>query len=389
MATSHSKAAILRLPEELLVHITEDVDITDLHVLSITCRRIRPIAQEGLVRRATLPLKNVWKLVDLLQAYSTLVISFTHLRLGPISEDAARSIVSNHNAAQRPHMIHGDYSICDTAFKESRCTSAGMKVLLTLAHGLKCVSMGTVSSHSFDLLNACILTGTDTYSTEVAMHSYEKARSDLQARLEEVNVDPDHPDAFPATSLVMSLHLSECSKLKRLVIPYRTLFKRPGDRLLSEFTPCRLVEHRYYTEPHRILPPSLESVHIIFGTVSPDVRWLDRLILNEVGFPKLREVQLLFKQNLLSAAWNLCCYPDSRLLATLRGWQASRVDLTTRFGIARFTDVAIMETKRDTPAPYIAGDIIPAVEKCLATTLDQLKDEPEMLAALGYVAGST
>jgi hypothetical protein len=137
------------------------------------------------------------------------------------------------------------------------------------------------------------------------------------------------------------------------------------------------------------LPPSLESVHIVFGTVSPDVRWLDRLILNEVGFPKLREVQLLFKQNLLSAAWNLCCYPDSRLLATLRGWQASRVDLTTRFGIARFTDVAIMETKRDTPAPYIAGDIIPAVEKCLATTLDQLKDEPEMLAALGYVAGST
>ena len=44
---SQSGIAILRLPDELLVNVAGGVDIVDLNVLSLTCRRIRPIAQEG------------------------------------------------------------------------------------------------------------------------------------------------------------------------------------------------------------------------------------------------------------------------------------------------------------------------------------------------------
>jgi hypothetical protein len=95
---SRSRIAILQLPDELLVHVAEGVAITDLHALSLTCRRTRPIAHEGLVQRATLSPEKVWKLVGMLQSHPDLVRFLTHLRLRPIPEDAADRILGTYAA---------------------------------------------------------------------------------------------------------------------------------------------------------------------------------------------------------------------------------------------------------------------------------------------------
>jgi len=87
---SQSTTAILRLPDELLVSITGGVETVDLHALSLTCRRMRPIAQEGLIKRATVEPANLWKLNAMLRIHPDLVTSFTHLRLGPMTMDVAR-----------------------------------------------------------------------------------------------------------------------------------------------------------------------------------------------------------------------------------------------------------------------------------------------------------
>jgi len=90
--------------------------------------------------------------------------------------------------------------------------------------------------------------------------------------------------------------------------------------------------------------------------------------------------------------------------AALQRWRASRVGLTTAFGTTKFREIGweepsgnlttALETRKlyaDARQPerhYTTGDLIPVIEKCLATTHDQLEKEPEMMAALGYVLRS-
>jgi hypothetical protein len=68
----------------------------------------------------------------------------------------------------------------------------------------------------------------------------------------------------------------------------------------------------------------------------------------------------------------------------LRRWQISRINLTTAFGIEKLNH----QDEGHTSEHHVTGDFVPAIEKCLATTLDQLENETQMLVALGYVARS-
>jgi hypothetical protein len=385
---SHSRIAILQLPDELLVQVAEGVDITDLHALSLTCRRIRPIAQEGLVQRATLSPEKVWKLVGMLHSHPDLVRFLTHLRLGPIPEDAADRMLETYVAAQEIRRTRKKHSLRDTSDSVMPVLE-GMAALFTLAHSLTAMSMSAISVSSSCSLNTCLLLSRKQQMPTIlsTKRSNEHVRSDLQGRLEEINVQLDYSGNQLPISLIMSLNLSECSNLKRLVMPYESLFTKPWNQSVNVILPTR---HDYRTEPYHMFPPSLESVHMLFGKFGadfPDVQWLDKLMADDVHFPELSKIHLQCEYNILSTAWRLCRWPyrARKLPAALRRWQTSRINLTTAFGIEKLHH----QDERHTTEQYITGDFVAAIDKGLATTLDQLENEPDMLAALGYVARST
>jgi hypothetical protein len=58
--------------------------------------------------------------------------------------------------------------------------------------------------------------------------------------------------------------------------------------------------------------------------------------------------------------------------------------LTTVFGDRKFADQA-----RVISPGYTIGDLVLALERCLATTYDELEKDAEMLAALCYTARSS
>ncbi|KAI4710258.1 hypothetical protein J4E89_004709 [Alternaria sp. Ai002NY15] len=323
---SQSKTAILRLPDELLVSITGGVEIVDLHALSLTCRL---------------------------------------------------------------------------------CFFESMTVLFTLAHSLKATSFNGMSGTIFDEVN-------DAYHAfvrhnkpaTISTHQpIRQARSDLQARLEEINVEVSLVREYLHNSLIMGLDPVDFSRLKRLVIPYQYLFDKLcihdrvtfGDRIRDPAT----------AELRHVLPSSLESLRtsISHENLWPGTQWLDNLIADDVNFPRLREVQLLYPYNIVSMGWHYRSIPYSNnkeIPAALQRWRASRVGLTTAFGTTKFSEIRweepsgnlTTETRKlyaDARQPerhYTTGDLIPVIEKCLATTHDQLEKEPEMMAALGYVLRS-
>ncbi|KAI4932287.1 uncharacterized protein J4E92_004187 [Alternaria infectoria] len=405
---SQPRTAILRLPDELLVSITGGVEIVDLHALSLTCRRMRPIAQEGLIKRATVEPANLWKLNAMLRIHPDLVASFTHLRLGPMTMDVARDSYEKHYTAWKISRGCYEHSTTD-AERWTVCFFESMTVLFTLAHSLKATSFNGMSGTIFDEVN-------DAYNAFVCHNKpatisthqpIRQARSDLQARLEEINVEVSLVGEYLHNSLIMGLDPVDFSSLKRLVIPYQYLF----DKLCihDRATFGHRIRDPATAELRHVLPSSLESLRtsISHENLWPGTQWLDNLIADDVNFPRLREVQLLYPYNIVSMGWHYRSIPYSNnkeFPAALKRWRASRVGLTTAFGTTKFREIGweepsgnlttALETRKlyaDAKQPerhYTTGDLIAVIEKCLATTHDQLEKEPEMMAALGYVLRS-
>ncbi|KAH6865139.1 hypothetical protein BKA58DRAFT_391457 [Alternaria rosae] len=401
---SQSRTAILQLPDELLVDIADGVAIVELHALSLACYRMRPIMQELLIKRATVAPENVWKLTGMLRAHPDLVASFTHLRLGPMTMDAARDMYHTHSVAWDTYKKCSDHGARDAA-KSIVCFFESMTALFTLAHSLKAISMSAMADTVYNEIDKALHAfGSHNKPTTISAYRLiRQARSDLQARLEEINVGASLVSDYLHNSLIMGLAPVAFSSLKRLVIPYEGLFDKICVHDWDTFG------HRSHdpatTALHQILPPSLESFHVSIShkRLWPDTQWLDRLIADDVNFPKLREVQLLYPYNIVSMGWHYRSMPFSNrkeLPAALQRWQASRVNLTTAFGTTKFREVGweppsgnlstafgtrkLYVDARQTERHYIPGDLIPVIEKCLATTHDQLENEPEMMAALGY-----
>lgn len=79
--------ALLNLPNELLLEIAQRVEQCGILALALTCREMRPIAQEVLMRTAVVSSMNIWKLADTLESRPELAKALTHLRLGAMDQD--------------------------------------------------------------------------------------------------------------------------------------------------------------------------------------------------------------------------------------------------------------------------------------------------------------
>ena len=325
----------------------------------------------------------------MLQNHPGLVAPFTHLRLGPIAWITAQDVLKSHYTTEVTAMKCKDHGTSD-AERPVMCLFEAVATLLTLAHNLKAISTSAVCVSSFDSLK-CSYSLADCHkkpATIPADRSIGQAESNLQSRLEEITVEADYANFLLPPGLIMSLSLADCSSLKRLVVPYESLFQWIQTNRGYWWQPRG---YHPEIEPSRVLPPSLESVHLGFGIgrrTFPVTQWLDRLIADDVILPKLRQVQLQYSHNVISTAWGMCVLPNhaNNYPASLQRWQASRVKLTTTFGTQKFRED---EGERQKSEQYTLGDLASAIKKCLTTTHDQLEKEPEMMAALGYVPRPT
>jgi hypothetical protein len=385
---SNPEVAILKLPDELLLEIAKDVDAIGLHGLSLTCHRMQPIAQEALIRNSTVSPMHVWKLVETLQTHPGLATALTHLRLGQITYEQALDMMEVSEA----HRVQADHSSCcdiipglylqadklarqDTQTQVDDFYSAGMVVLVALAKGLHTISTGT---SSIDIVP--IIEPLSHKDDEFTSSWYKQARSQLEARLEELNVIIDPWRYRPGLAMSAGasyppsfMDLSRFGRLKRLVIPHEKTDYVCSDQPSA---PANWID------PAGVLPHSLESI-CLTGIGDLDVAWFAKLLGGISAHPNLLKVEMQFHCNLTSTAW---CMRESRhggrkILALLRGLKTSNVFMTTTFGNARFANGRVVQSQT-----YTNGDLFPALEKCLTITYDELEKDAEMLAALGYSA---
>jgi hypothetical protein len=393
---SDPEAAILKLPDELLLDIANNVDVVGLHGLALTCRRIRPIAQEALVRNGTLTPIKIWMLIDTLQTHPELAMALSHLRLGPITKEQAISMMET-SEAHKTQAYHS--SCCDiisrlyphtdkTAHKIIHSQpddfyTAGVLVLIALAKGLIAISTSTNSIDTVPMMRTF-------FNNDNAFVScwHRQAKSQLEDRLQELNVtdpwlgrDREARTWPPATFM----NLSRFRQLKRLVVPSQYISLVQNDTTLP-------IYDGYYTQsnPCLLLPKSVELIQLTRIDAYFSVAWLSKLMGCVNIFPKLRKIEMHFDYNMMSTAWYIRASNQGgkRFLTLLQELKASNALFTTAFCDVKFADEAqlkILPTSED----HITGDLVPALEKCLATTHDDLEKDAEMLAALGYTARSS
>jgi hypothetical protein len=401
---SNPEAPILQLPDELLLDIAKDVDVTGLHGLSLTSRRMRPVAQECLFRKATLSPINVWKLVGTLQSRPGLAMALTHLRFGPITQVQRIDMMR----ISELHEMQSDHSLCcdiipqlypqkDEAAKEHTQArvddfySAGVIIIVALAKGMETISTGTVAFNAIPVMKTLFH---DQSTVTSCWH--EQARSQLEGRLEGLNivVDPrlesyvsgrrmSAGDPFPC----FYIDFSRFELLKRIVIPYTEIGKVSNHLARAPHQPNYSSD---WKDPGSMLPYSLESITLTQVEAFFDVDWFSKLLGCVNLLPNLRKIKMRISYNILSTAWYIRASPQGgrKFLALLRSLEGSNALLTMAFGEVKFAEVGtgmMFPTSND----YISGDLAPALEKCLATTHDNLEKDAEMLAALGYTARST
>jgi hypothetical protein len=399
---SSPEAAILKLPGELLLDIANEVDVIALKGLSLTCRRTRPIAQESLVRKATLSPINVWKLVETLRSRPGLAMALTHLRLGPITQVQYDHMMDTSEA----HKIWKDHgSCCDivselypskdepsSEYTEARVSdfySTGMVALVALAKGMETISTGTDAIDTLPLMKTLFQVYNESESCWI-----EQVRSQLEGRLEELNVviDPWMEKHLMRCRMSVcgsythsAMNISCFGRLKRLVIPYRKL-----DCVSNNLHQYQQGFLMWTMDPTLVLPHSLESISLTNLDVFFDVAWLSKLLGCFNIFPNLRKIETQFYYNMLSTAWYIRTLPQGgqKFLTLLHELKASNALFTTAFGDVKFADLG-RNMMFSASNNYVAGDLLSAFEKCLATTHDDLEKDPEMLSALGYTARST
>jgi hypothetical protein len=308
---SDPEAAILKLPDELLLEVAKDVDVIGLRGLSLTCRRMQPIAQEALIRNATLSPMHIWKLVETLRNQPGLVMALTHLRLGPVTYQQTFDM----REISKAHETQADHSSCceimpelylqaDKSASEDGPAqaidfySAGVVVLVALAKGLQTISTGTSVIDTTTIMGSLFCENNESPS-----RSYEPARLQLKARLEELNIIMDTwRERYSSASIrstrklspPLYMDLSQFELLKRLTIPFgkiqRIIIAQPSSLL-------------GWMGPAPMLPRSLETICVTNIGLSFDVAWFEKLLDFISALPTLRKVEMQFHFNLLSTAW--------------------------------------------------------------------------------------
>ncbi|KAF2123376.1 hypothetical protein P153DRAFT_362076 [Dothidotthia symphoricarpi CBS 119687] len=394
---------VLKLPDELLLNIAlqpgfpEGAIVPSLRALSLTCRHLRPIAQEALIRTATVSIEHIWRLSELLGTQPSLAsdrcdaMMIAYSRGPALAEQCYQTFCSITKDVRS--LFNFEKRMKNSSLREEDFYSIGLLAVIAQSPGIRKLSLG---SNFLDLLP--MVTGVldhERFLSEILIsESYQQAQASLEARLEDLEVIYEQPIynlsgtrllSINDVSCLEQLNLRRFKHLKHVVIPFAYLADE-GMRQAS-------LDYYFFPSIHgtdfsTILPPSLESVMFSFDDTHKmmDTLWFDNLILSTTVFPCLERVGFQFELNVLSTAW-LLCSRNSRFgqqqLDGFRKWSASKVAVRTTFGAAKFAD-SFRGKARVKSDVYVEGDIIEAIERSLATTHLQLEQDPELMEELGY-----
>lgn len=352
----HPDTVLVGLPPELLLRIASNMEIMELKTLSLTCRHLREIAQETLIRKATVLPAGIWTLVRFLERRPGLVAPLTHLRLALGTSEQNRSMSDDHEHNAQT----SDHASCNEV-KSLDCHAVAMATLFTLTRGLKKISLDTTTMIHAAMLMSCVDTDYDLPGS--LKPTYDEAGAHIQGQLEEITV---HLETWENPN---NIHFDVCmdfscfSNLKRLVVPCWTLAKnitlsRPNNSLPKIPEQVAVLGDA--------LPKSLESACFLVEPSRIFWEWYSLLILCQDGFPKLREVEFKFQYNVLSIAWAIAISEENR--AEVRDAFAklkdSHVSVVTTFGNKRFFDEA-RNKKPPANMVYTTGDLLTGIDRCI------------------------
>ena len=389
--------ALLDVPNELLLNISQRVDRDGLLGLSLTCHHLRTVAQETLIRTATLSPKYVWKLVNTLMVQPGLSKALTHLRLGEMNQDtydATQRLEADRKVAMRYKEDLAYQAVLRQAYgsgirkddmKSLDLASSGLIVLFALATNLRSISSGTNCLSHIPLLRDVFRNNGAVPSKQIpALH--DRFRTYVKCQLQELDVTLENHiysyyAAFGGQTPYAPMYLQSAGfqQLKRLVAPYSQIVSEP----LVEWMDGG-IQNRYDTRATysiAVLPRSLTSVCLTYENFSEvPSGWLDSLFV-EAHFPNLRDVELRSRRTLWATAWRFSQDQEGPLddhIAATMSWNESRLAFKTTFGtITLYTPV------EDT-GHYIAGDLLAALQHCQGKELEMLLQDADFRAGVGW-----
>jgi len=245
---------ILELPNELLLEVALDADVTGIQGLSLACRQLRPIGQEALLRTAVVPLANIWKLACTLQERPDLAKSFTHMRLG----GCTRATCDKINTAIEKQCLEAALdgakwnAYCDTLVqsypavqgyrlemeKDPSGISFGVFALIAvLAPSLKALILHRDAVDGVNYMRN-LLANNGTDSRVAIPERRQQASSLLKSRLESFEIWGEGqllsaPHAMSNRNSTLSVlsaqyvSLAGFNQLKRLVVPFNRIVNEP------------------------------------------------------------------------------------------------------------------------------------------------------------------
>lgn len=400
-------ANLLDLPDELLLEIGMSIDAFGLRRLSLTCRRLRHVGQEALIRTAVLPPRNIWNLTDTLRTRPDLANAYTHLQLGKLNQSAHDAIAKSfagfseclsyeswsdyREILTHTHPVGNDTERLLNPTTVDEYLSVGLAILIALAPRLKGLSVDT---NAID----CVSTLSKTFRNKGGLHGpptlgegwQELVKGRLEAQLRLLEVDTSEHILFKTSLAVnggvghekcyeeMYLDLARFRQLEQVALPYWRIASEPRSFDWNGMGSTR--SYHEYSKPGKLLPASLRLFRLDFVGYGAHFipTWIDTVFCD---LPNIRHVEVRFEQNVLSTAWGMCGVAKigEESLMTLRRWQASEISFATTFGTIKLRDVFKVPS-----STFVLGDLTIAVERCLATTHERLEQDPEMMAALGY-----
>ncbi|KAF2822857.1 hypothetical protein CC86DRAFT_469482 [Ophiobolus disseminans] len=209
----------------------------------------------------------------------------------------------------------------------------------------------------------------------------------VQSRLKTLEVVHETTDLNTKPFMLVQdgtyISLAGFDQLKRLTVPFGRIGRQPV-KTTDNFGPSR--DHEIgFSDPRTVLPKSLESVcFLISGYFRiDDVIWFRRL---QQAVPNLQQMELQFTMNLNSATYDICLNRPiaQQMLAIIRGWKRSDIVLMTTFGNAKLNIGVSKDMVQATPTNPLPGQFAGTIERFLATSLEHLEQNTDLMEDLGF-----
>lgn len=341
--TGHSMArsSLLKLPEELLLNVALRVDNQGGHGLSLTCRRLRPIAREALAKKACIKPKHIWNYVALLLIYPSWSSKLTHLTLGPINDGDSNTMCAI-EACVRSTRTKADFLECcaviSAAATASRIGRAdlwlntwargadfralGPSILFAQFSELAVLSIHATVFGDMPLLVDIFCSGDKTALKHKLDNLHIPVGRLLQHRLRGLEITgklgldlPTNDNWFLHESREPRLQLTAFRHLRHLIASY--------DHMIDQ-------TNRSDKYIHKVLPTSLVWLRVDYCDCEDPLGsqpFVDELIFNVQAFPDMRTIELRFDCSAGELALPLGFRQPIDLV---RSWQNSgRVDFVT------------------------------------------------------------